>query len=172
MERQVKYSKMLTMNNFYQPKPQEPRRFALTRRRGLLVVAVLAIFAFLWIGSIPDNRVAAKEAVQSFFPASTGSNHKNLAASIYGQKSASKIIKLTFAYGKGSIDASGHGAEKEAIREGVIQGHIEHAKKHGYVQYVQREDIFRDILTKPATALQIILEELQKPESKRAEWLV
>lgn len=148
------------------------RSSAFTRRRGILIVAILAIFAFLWVGSVPDNRAAAKEAVQSFFPAPSGSSHKNLASSIYRQKSTSKIIKLTFAYGKGSIDATGHGAEKEAIREGVIRGHIEHAKKFGYKQYVQREDIFGDILTKPATALQIILEELQKPEDKRAEWLV
>lgn len=128
--------------------------------------------------STVQGKVCPMAPICSPAVASTTSVHQDLAAidgvSAYRtneqKKRHSRIIKLTFAFGKGSIDPTGHGMD--AVREQLIDGHIEHARRHGYKQFVQRVDMMGNIMTKPTTALQILLEELQKPEAERAEWIV
>lgn len=83
-----------------------------------------------------------------------------------------KVIKVTFAYGKGAIDAEGHTSTMNALRERVIHTHIDHAKRHNHRQIVQRTDLIGNIFTKVATILHIMIDELNKPEDKRSGWIV
>jgi hypothetical protein len=83
-----------------------------------------------------------------------------------------KVIKVTFDYGKGSIDSEGHNSAMNDLRQRVIQTHIDHASRHNHRQVVQRTDLIGNIFTKVATILHIMIDELNKPEGKRSEWIV
>lgn len=89
---------------------------------------------------------------------------------IPGRLRPSKIIKVVLSFGKGFLDSTGQGLN--SVQEQVIAGHIDHAKRHGYRQYIQRVNIMNDIVSKPVTVLHILLEELHKPIEERAEWIV
>jgi hypothetical protein len=155
--------------------------------RAVAAMLVISLFSAVFLPQ-PDVVKGAVDRVKTSVGCSAAAAaqytgiHKDLTVTspaqgltVYGGKDGqkpSRIIKLTFAYGKGSIDPAGQKQGMDDVREGVIAGHIEHARRHGYRQYVQRSNIMQDIRTKPTTALQIILEELQKPEGERAEWIV
>lgn len=83
-----------------------------------------------------------------------------------------RIIKVTFQYGKGSIDSEGHKSGMDKLRDRTLQTHFDHAKLHGHRQIVQKVDLMGNIYTKTATVLNIIIEELAKPEGERAEWVM
>ncbi|UZJ55626.1 hypothetical protein CBS101457_004946 [Exobasidium rhododendri] len=78
-----------------------------------------------------------------------------------------RIIKVTVFYGEGML----YKGSEENVSPQILAGHTEHARRHGHKQIIQKQNLMGSIYTKPATILNVILEELNKPEDKRAEWV-
>lgn len=74
---------------------------------------------------------------------------------------------MTIFYGTGMLYEG-----PENISERVLQTHQRHADLQGHRQVIQRTNLMQSIWTKPATILDVILEELQKPKGQGAEWIL
>jgi hypothetical protein len=105
---------------------------------------------------------------------------KNLAAKLKSKKGGAlelpeyafpenpRILKVTVFYGEGML----YKGSDEDVSQEILQGHSDHALRHGHKQIIQRQNLMETIYTKPAAILSILLQELQKPEEKRAEWIL
>lgn len=71
-----------------------------------------------------------------------------------------RIAKVSILYG-----------HPNAVYERALRTHEAHDRLHNYPIYVVREQILDGLWTKPAYILSLILQELEKPESQRLEWL-
>ena len=61
--------------------------------------------------------------------------------------------------------------EPSPVYEQALETHAQHAELHRYRMMVLRQKLLGRLWSKPAYILSIILNELQKPESDRMEWL-
>lgn len=73
------------------------------------------------------------------------------------------IGKVTMSYGSWAEDES---------NKLILEGHKQHAEKHGYSFHVLGQQTMHGLWSKLSYMLKIILEELEKPESKRIQWLL
>ncbi|KAK5733282.1 hypothetical protein LTS12_026970, partial [Elasticomyces elasticus] len=72
-----------------------------------------------------------------------------------------KVIKVSILYGAGNT-----------FYERAIRLHQQHAERWGHTLQVLREDIAAGFWNKPTYILHVLTQELIKPPSKRAEWLM
>lgn len=74
---------------------------------------------------------------------------------------APRIAKATMLYGR-----------KNAILERVVNSHFTHNRLHGYEMHVLRSRLTKGYTNKLLWMQQLIMEELQKPKTKRVEWIM
>lgn len=71
------------------------------------------------------------------------------------------LIKVSMLYG-----------DSNPVYEEALKNHERHAKRWGYSMRVLRQDLVGGLWNKPAYLLSIVLQELEKPISQRAKWLM
>lgn len=62
--------------------------------------------------------------------------------------------------------------ESNPTYERALELHMAHAANHGHPMFVLRERLLSGLWSKPAWILNVILQELAKPEGERLEWIL
>lgn len=65
-----------------------------------------------------------------------------------------------------------YGGLKADAFEKALESHEEHSRRHNYPMFVLRKPILDGVWNKPLNLLSTIIEELNKPEDQRLEWLL
>ena len=78
---------------------------------------------------------------------------------IYGSRPY-RIAKVSMLYGDNKL------------YERALESHIRHGEQWGYPTYIKRQNEYCGYWNKPTFMIQQVAQELAKPESQRAEWLM
>jgi hypothetical protein len=118
------------------------------------VAIAISVLLYFFSGSIHHN-----------FSAVT---HQSLGSLAFGQLPSrpwhnhdSRILKTTSMLGP-----------ENDLYEAALRSHEEHNRHFGYRMEVQRNIIVDNYSSLPAWLLSVVITELNKPESSRAEWLM
>ncbi len=153
---------------------------SLYRQRPLRIASVLAAVAFVWLClsysseyvTVPSRSRGGGEVLSDVQRPTQDAEYKQ-PPSLSGD-GMSRIAKVTVAANK---------LDSEVIHR-ALQTHKLHNARHGYKHFIAMNEAVSGLIendrykrprgawTKPAYLLAILVDELQKPESERLEWLL
>jgi hypothetical protein len=87
--------------------------------------------------------------------------HPTCSNTISKSSSSSPLMKVSMLYGN-----------PHPVYERALENHQRHAARWGYSMKVLREGFVGGLWNKPAYLLSLVLQELEKPTSERANWLM